>query len=514
MNKSRHLLTGLVGLGALVLLTGCPTPYEYIAGGTGDQTQLGNRASVQVISPVADLPITGGEPVEVNWTIVATTNFAAVDIIFDVDEDPDNDNEIIAEESIALSETTTLLDTTNLQAGTYNIGVILREQNEIAAHDYADGRLIINQRTQFYFNRITCLTPDIVSPPDNFVFDRTQRLAPQFEVEWTLHDPDSTVTVRIYLDPDDTSNGNEFLLRESYRQDTDSFTFNFPTALFEPGIYRIMAIVSDSVDTAEFYAPGSIRLRSRLAGNIDLRDMHLPESGIDGAVFEGFNPRDNAGSFVGPAKDIDADGFGEFFILSQFGKPGYVVNQQRTGVGEGYLVYGRSDHFSGVYNLNSTGTLYRGEIYGGVPEAANPIRPSRGITGFTVMTDWDGDNVREFAFGIPFTDSIPSGFLEEAGYFRSGAVVIAAGSSLGDFSGQNVYYLGDFGTMAVPGSDCDPDECVYSFVGPKAPSSWWFYLEHGATVPAARLGCRISTIDFGDQCGESVAAYPFYGGYT
>ena len=518
MNRTRQLTVGLVGLTALVLLGGCPTPYEYVAGGTGDVTRLAGQASVQVVSPIADLAITGGAPVEVNWTVTATTNFASVQIIFDLDQDdPNNGNEILAEQGLLLSETTTILDTTNLAGGTYYIGVVLYEQNKIAAFGYAPGRLIVNQRTQFYFSRIVCQTPGIVSPSDNFVFDRTQRLTPQFYVEWTLLDPDSTVVVQVLLDPDETVNGNEFLLRESNRQDTDNFTFNLPTALFDAGIYRILAVVSDGLGTAEFYAPGSIRLRSRLAGNIDLRDMHLPQSGIDGAVFEGFNPRDNAGSLVASAMDIDADGFGEFLILAQFGKPDYRVNLQRTGVGEGYMIYGRPQHFSGVNNLNSTGTLFRGEIYAGAAEVADPIRPSRGVTSFAVLTDWDGDGVREFAFGIPFTDSQSTSFLEQGGYFRTGAVVIAAGSSLANFAGQNVYYLSDFGTAWIP---VNPEDvtCPEGFIGPKAPSTdlghTYFYHFYGAEVTPVRLGCRISTIGFGDQCGQSISAYPFYGGFT
>ncbi|MBU0617815.1 MAG: hypothetical protein KKI02_08870, partial [Planctomycetes bacterium] len=294
-------MAGSVCLAALALLGGCPTPYEYVAGGTGDVTRLVDQASVQVISPITDLAITGGTPVEVNWTADATTNFADLTVIFDVDDNPDNDNEIVAEENIALSETTTVLDTTVLEGGAYNVGVVLRERNEIAAYGYASGQLTINQRTQFYFSRVVCETPCVVSPPDNFVFDRTARVAPEFFVEWTLHDPDSTVTVQILLDPDNTPNGNEFLLRESNAQDTDSFRFNLPTGMFDAGTYRLAAFVSDGVETTEFYAPGSIRLRSRLAGVIDLRDMHLPEAGISGAVFEGFNPKDNVGSFLASA---------------------------------------------------------------------------------------------------------------------------------------------------------------------------------------------------------------------
>ena len=74
-------MAGSVCLAALMLLGGCPSPYEYVAGGTGDVTRLGDQALVQVVSPVADLAITGGTPVEVNWTAVATTSFAGLTVI-------------------------------------------------------------------------------------------------------------------------------------------------------------------------------------------------------------------------------------------------------------------------------------------------------------------------------------------------------------------------------------------------------------------------------------------------
>ncbi|MBU0639998.1 MAG: hypothetical protein KKB50_14110 [Planctomycetes bacterium] len=512
MKRMRGLLTAVLGLAAMLQLAGCPQsgdlpPLEYVAGGTGDSASLGMVAVVDVLSPVSDLSIAGGTPVEVNWRAVGTTRFAVVDVIVDLDLDPDNNNEIVAEGNLDLTETTVLLDTTTLEAGDYFIGVVMREVDVIVAYDYAPGRVTVNQRPQLFFT----------SPRQNEVFDRTEALNPTFFVAWELSDPDSVVTVRIYLDPDGAANGNEILLRESNSQTGDSFTFDFPTAAFEPGTYRILALVSDGVDTFSFYAPPSIRLRSRLAGAIDLRDMHLPQSGIQGAVFEGFNPRDNAGSFVTSAQDIDGDGFGDMFFLAQFGKPDYLVNYQRTGVGEGYLVYGRRQRFSGVLNLNSTGTLFRGDIYGGVPEVPDPIRPSRGITSFAVMTDWDNDGVREFAFGIPFTDSAPSSYLEQGGYFRTGAVVIAAGSALGGFAGQNVFRLGDFGTVPIPANGTDT-ACPEGFYGPKAPTSasgsTLFHIHYGSIVSPARLGARLSTVGFGDQCGETVSVYPFYAGFT
>ncbi len=503
----------LMGLAAFGLLGGCPQqqPAEFVPGGVGQVSTIGSVASVTVFSPLSDLQITGGTPVEVNWTTVATTNFSELEIVFDPDQDPTNNNEAIAAENLPISENTALLDTTDLDAGTYSIGVVLYEQGELATFDYAPGQLIVNQRPQFFFN----------SPRDNFKYDRSPLIVPSFTVNWTVFDPDSAVSVRIYLDPDDSPNGNEVLLRESSSQTGDEFSFNLPTSGFEAGTYRLLALVNDGVDDFPFYAPGSIVLRARLSYIQDLRFLGEQNSPIAGAVFEGFNPRDNAGSFVTGVSDIDRDGFADFLIVAQFGKPLYQSNVQRTGVGEAYLVHGRTDRFIGSINVNSTGTLFRGLIFGGVPEAVDPIRPSRGITSFAVLTDWDQDGFREFAFGLPFTDSLPlaAAGLDNAGYFRSGGVIIASSSVLRPdigFPGRDFIDLSEIGTVPhAPNSD--PPECPEGFYGPKAPGSpggSTYFHRHLFDPPAqslgsTRLGARISTNDFGDQCGEVISAYDF-----
>lgn len=509
---------GALGLG------GCPqqgSAVQVVAGSTGDPTQLAAEASVTVFAPVSNLSIAGGTPVEVAWRAVATTRIAVINVIVDTDLVPDNGNELTAESNLALTETSALVDTTSLAAGEYFIGVIVLELGEIAAFDYAPARITINQRPVLFFT----------SPRDNFVFDRSSAQNPRFDVAWTLSDPDSVVTVKMLLDPDTTPNGNEILLRESTSQTGDSFSFNLPTSSFNPGTYRFLALVTDSVDVFPFYSPASIRIRNRLAGLIDLRDLDLPTSTVAGAIFEGFNPRDNAGSFVSRVSDIDGDGFGDFTIVAQFGKPQYVVNLERTGIGESYLIYGRADRFSGRINLNSTGTLFRGEIYGGPHEVTDPIRPSRGISSFTVLSDWDGDGVREFAFGIPFTDSAAlssvSNFcdLDPRGYFRSGGVVVASSSSLRPdlgFPGRNVFNLAEFGMIAHVGPTDAP--CPEGFYGPKASidveppefsDGWTLFHRHRFVIGgipnegSVRFGCRFSSNDFGDQFGESVSTGDF-----
>lgn len=531
---SRFTLIGAAaGAGLVLVLTlgGCPlgvSPLQYVAGGTGDTTVLRSTPLVEVLTPVADLSITGGTQVEVNWRAFASTRTAVLNVIVDEDQTPDNDNEIEAFSNLGLTQSTALVDTTRLKRGTYYVGVVMEQVGKIVAYDYAPGRITVDQAPDLFFT----------SPRGTFAYDRAAAIVPRFSVAWELDDPDSTNTVEVFLDPDDTPNGNEVFLFRSSSQTGDSFAFDLPTIEFEPGLYRLLAVVSDGRNSFPFYAPGSVRLRARLAGAIDLRDLALGRGEVAGAVFEGFNPRDNVGSFVSPIGDIDRDGFGDFLIVSQFGKSRYEVNLQRTGIGEAYLIYGRNKRFSGRINLNSTGTLFRGEIYSGVPEVADPIRPSRGITSFALLSDWDSDGVREMAFGIPFTDSeslalltgiINYAPLDPGGYFRSGGVVIAAGSSLRPdlgFPGRNVFNLAEFGTRAhlpITCNNCDPRNacaCEEGFEGPKAPPpvngcSVTYFHQHLVSVDgvanrgAVRLGCRFASAQTGDQFGETLTAWDF-----
>lgn len=525
MSKCVFVAAGLLGATLALQVGGCPTSGEgsqVIAGGTGDVRPIGSNASVVVLSPGdVDLSITSGTPVEVVWQLVSTTTFATVDVFFDVDEDPTNDNEIFIQRGLPITENTLIAETTLLEAGLYFVGVALNERGVLSVFDYSDGRLSVNQSPLLTFT----------SPREAVSYDRSLRITPTIDVAWTLEDPDNTVFTQIFLDPDGQPNGDELLLRESDSQTGDSFSFDLPTATLDAGTWRILAIVDDGVDQTAFYAPGTIRLRARLSGFVDLRSLEQTDSPVQGAIFEGFNPRDNAGSFVSTMGDVDADGFDDFIILSQFGKPRYESNSSRTGVGEAYQVFGRAERYSGRVNLNSTGTLFRGNIITGVPEAVDPVRPSRGITSFAVLSDWDNDGLREFAFGLPYTDSVVvDGLnrpLDSDGYFRSGAVVICASSCLRpdlNFPGGSVISLGNIGTRRHV-NRCPPPapNCPMGFYGPKAPTSpsglgstyfWRYYTFCDGAVPNAGsivMGCRISSNENLDAFGEVLSAYQYDG---
>lgn len=523
------------------LLGGCPNqaPYDYVTGSQGNVAQIGTP-QVEVLTPASNLSLRGGSQVDVNWRAQAGNSFATVDVFIDQDRVVDNGNELFAYRDLPLDETSALVDTTSLRQGTYFIGVRVRQTGVRVASGYAPGSITIDQRPVLYFEETqrSFNDPNIFSARDNVKFDRSQRIVVTFDVAWQLIDPDTPNSqVTINLDPDGTPNGNEIELyatslpaqaaAQALTPPVNLFQFSFDVATYtlEAGTYKILALVSDPAtgQTSSFYAPGSIQLRGRLAGWVDLRDLDQATADVKGAVFEGVNPHDNAGSFVSDAADLDGDGFGDFIMMSQFAKPAYQANVQRTGSGEAYLIYGRQQRFSGVNNLNSTAVLFRAEIFLGPAEVEDPVRPSRGITSFTVLSDWDGDGVREFAFGIPFVDSdvrdIPGlsitgtgRYDDNLGAFRTGAVVIAAGSTLRPtlgFAGRNIYNLAAYGQRNRGPVTEAP--CAEGFYGPNGYAGpFWRHVQPAGTDNREldQLGCRIFTNDFGDQCGETISAYP------
>lgn len=526
-----------------VLLGGCPNqdPYEYVTGSQGNVAQIGTP-QVEVLTPASNLSLTGGSQVDVNWQAQAGTSFATVDVFIDQDRVVDSGNELFAYRDLPLDQTSALVDTTTLRQGTYFIGVRVRQAGQLVASGYAPGSVTIDQRPVLYFEETerSFNDPNVYSARDNVKFDRSQRIVETFDVAWQLIDPDTPNSqVTINLDPDGTPNGNEIELyatslpaqraAQALTPPVNLFAFSFDLATYtlEAGTYKILALVTDPTtgNVAPFYAPGSIRLRGRLAGFVDLRDLDQPgATAVSGAIFEGFNPHDNAGSFVSSAADIDGDGFADFLMMSQFGKPWYQVNLERTGSGEAYMIYGRQQRFSGVNNLNSTGVLFRAEIFLGPPEVDDPVRPSRGVTSFTVLDDWDNDGVREFAFGVPFVDSdlrdfeiltsdVVNTYTDNLGSFRTGAVVVGAGASLRPtlgYPGRHVYPLAAYG-QRPHGPRVDP-ECPEFFYGPNALDLggnpyWRHRADTTSDLELNQSGCRIYTNDFGDQCGETIDQY-------
>ncbi len=255
------------------------------------------------------------------------------------------------------------------------------------------------------------------------------------DTTWTVNlqtSDNSPHTWRVLLDMDLTpENGTEFQLVPETDLPADSGVRTPPSpltlAIYPAGTYYYYVIVSDDVEPAErFYAPGTapgtysrLAITSRLIGEYDLNDLAEQNHG---AILEGFNFNDLAGSAMVGVPDIDGDNDDEFVIVSRFGKP-YAVSHNGVGFGEAYMIYGSPQGLTGVEDsLNTVGTDIPGLPFAGIrtPIAVAPpldpndpdYHPARsiawteGISDVTTIADMDGDDLPEIVFSFPRIESV------------------------------------------------------------------------------------------------------------
>ncbi|MFO0840223.1 MAG: integrin alpha [Phycisphaerae bacterium] len=228
----------------------------------------------------------------------------------------------------------------------------------------------------------------------------------------------SSRTVRILLDPDQNPlSGNEFELIPTSTITTPgtlTSTFsNISLQVVPANTYYYYAIVSDGVQPpvglyARSTAGADIRLAvtSRIIGDFDLSQLTNSDRG---AIMQGFNFNDLAGSAMEPVPDLDGDGVPETLFSSRFGKP-YIMSpaQAATGIGfgESYLIYGdRTRRLKGSSPLNAVGNTITGLTFPGI---RSPVSTSwtEGMSDVAVIPDMDGDGKPELVFGFPRVESV------------------------------------------------------------------------------------------------------------
>lgn len=141
----------------------------------------------------------------------------------------------------------------------------------------------------------------------------------------------------------------------------------------------------------------------------DLNVQGDEDPAFDGAVFEGVNFEDNAGSAFAGGEDFNNDGMDEFMIVSRYGKPQF-VNPTGIGDGEAYLIQGTEQRLIGPISLNSvSGPDLPGVVFTGL--SASPANETDGIATVFFSGDFDADGVGEVVFGFPRTASQRQGVL-------------------------------------------------------------------------------------------------------
>ncbi len=230
-------------------------------------------------------------------------------------------------------------------------------------------------------------------------------------------------TVRVLLDRDnapESGNEFEFAATATFAAGSATRTFSAPLNAFPSGSYRFYVIVSDGIaPPVAYYAPNLatgtdviLQITNRLVGDFNLEALTNSDNG---AIMQGFNFNDLAGSSISTVPDVNGDGRDELIIGSRFGKP-YLIENSGVGFGEAYMFYGSAQRLRGIRRLNSAGTQIPGLIFSGVRTPKNvggsqnsSTRWTKGMSDITVIPDMDGDELPEIVFSFPRAESISLG---------------------------------------------------------------------------------------------------------
>ncbi len=302
------------------------------------------------------------------------------------------------------AETTALLSN---GFGQFLIGVRVTTKAGAKQTVYAAGGLIVD-----------AVPPTVtwISPTDDAVTG---------PVYWTVRlqtNDNSKHTVQVLLDTDtDPNNGYAGILVESTEVAAGGAVREFTRPLsISSGMYYYYVVVSDGIDPpVTLYAPnlqqgGLLRvlLTRRLIGTFDLNklDPFSPQydnygSKSKGAIFQGFNFNDLAGSSMVAVPDMNGDGVGELLVGARFGKPSY-AGVAGIGFGEAYCFYGRPGRFRDTFDVNSIADgVLPGLILPGI-RAPRGTPWTEGLADIAVIPDMDGDLRPELVFGFPRVESV------------------------------------------------------------------------------------------------------------
>jgi hypothetical protein len=314
--------------------------------------------------------------------------------------------ELFWDENALVSDgVTTIVDGLPITDTSFNYRVAERCEEGVEEVTFHIGGNVVNVTpplTQYAAGTVTIICEvnlDIVEPNTSLPFEPGAPV----NIEWTTNAPVDSGTLDVFARQIiDGVRGPEIPIRsgEPLTTTTASFTSN------APGIFDIFVRLNlQGGEIIEQVAPQPVQFSS-LPGVLWLGSLAQANPTFSGAIFQGVNFEDNAGTSFASAGDLDGDGTDDFVVAARYGKP-FFVNPTGVGPGEAYLIYGRSgtDRVRGVFNLNSVGTTgLRGVTFSGIrtPQTSND---TDGLSDVKSVPDLDGDGRRELLFGFPNTDS-------------------------------------------------------------------------------------------------------------
>ncbi len=392
-------------------------------GGGGDDDTAGDSfVALNVSGPTDSLRTRPGTSVNLVYQLQDPDGaVTTVEAVFAYDSDnnnePDGGPVFSLPMSSAAGNNTFTFNTASLTGVLTNgfarlkIGVRLRTVEDEIVLKYASGSLVVDSEAP---------TGEWITPQTDLMTNRTEYTLGIRTVD------NSPVTVSVILDPDTSpGSGDEVILVNEADAAAGTVDTNLsPSLIAVPaGLYNVYVVVSDGIDPPHaFYASRSptdtikIRVTDRLIGDFDLNLLaNQPQFGRSrGAVLQGFNFNDLAGSSISRVPDLNGDGIDEMIVGSRFGKA-YIIEHNGVGFGEAYLVYGQSGRLRNTRRLNSVGVDVPGLVFPGIRTPRNATsgnastRWTAGLSDITVIPDMDGDGMPELVFSFPRVESINLG---------------------------------------------------------------------------------------------------------
>ncbi len=327
-----------------------------------------------------------------------------IDLFYDTDQNASNGFTTIVQQ---LPTTTTSYPwPTDIPEGVYYVGGRISDGINPVVTAYASSQITIVRNVTLSVTGPDRSTPLGVS---------TDNTTNSVQVAWSTNLPSSagqvdvfaqTLDADIYRESNDqvlAATGSEIQLLAPTDPSATETTFSSQTSgLF--GIF-VRLTFTDNSPSQTVAAPQPVRVSS-LPTILWLGSIASDNPPFDGAIFQGVNFEDNAGSSFSTAGDQDGDGNSEFVIAARYGKP-FFLNPTGVGNGEAYLLYGESgtDRLTGEFNLNSVGTsLLRGITFTGIrtPQTSNE---TDGLSAVSRIPDVDNDGKDDLVFGFPDTAS-------------------------------------------------------------------------------------------------------------
>jgi hypothetical protein len=350
-----------------------------------------------------------------------------VDLFYDVDNNFNNGFTTIADDLVVQSATSQPYPwPSNVAEGTYRVGAAVRDGINPVVFTYATGSIRVVRTSTLTVSEPNSDLPIAPSSPTG--------IPVTVPVRWTTNVPPGAGRfVDVYaqtIDAGGLPSGPLIEVMPRRPLSVTSTTFSSTTpGIF--GIYVRLTLEDSGPEVLVTPSPKPVRVSS-LPRILWVGTLAEDEPDFEGAIFQGHNFEDNAGTAMTTVGDLDDDGLDDFAISARYGKP-FFRNPSGVGHGEAYIIYGASgaNKTIGEHNLNSVGlTSLRGVTLLGIPTVGD-TDDTDGLSAITLIPDVDGDGKGEIVFGFPSTDSQGGQFgpLESSRQCLNGCIVILSSNN-------------------------------------------------------------------------------------